>query len=119
LSRNLGTLTFWNPLGNSKPVTELLYLLCKYIYDCFGHKVAPMSGAATFITTVILVTNITVDFMGTMFIIPCLIRFNIIINMTRQKYCDVTRVKQAVNNAAAICNTGWAGNPFALAPCWK
>jgi hypothetical protein len=26
LSRNLGTLTSWNPLGHSKPVTGLLYL---------------------------------------------------------------------------------------------
>jgi hypothetical protein len=27
LSRNLGTLTSWNPLGQSRPVTGLLYLL--------------------------------------------------------------------------------------------
>jgi len=27
LSRNLGTLTYWNPLGHSRPVTGLLYLL--------------------------------------------------------------------------------------------
>jgi len=27
LSRNLGTLTFWNPLGLSRPVMGLLYLL--------------------------------------------------------------------------------------------
>jgi len=27
LSRNLGTLTSWNPLGLSRPVMELLYLL--------------------------------------------------------------------------------------------
>jgi hypothetical protein len=27
LSRNLGTLTSWNPLGHSGPVTGLLYLL--------------------------------------------------------------------------------------------
>ena len=27
LSRNLGTLTSWNPLGTSDPVTGLLYLL--------------------------------------------------------------------------------------------
>jgi hypothetical protein len=27
LSRNLGTLTSWNPLGHSRPVTGLLYLL--------------------------------------------------------------------------------------------
>jgi len=26
LSRNLGTLTSWNPLGHSRPVTGLLYL---------------------------------------------------------------------------------------------
>jgi hypothetical protein len=29
LSRNLGTLTSWNLLGHSRPVTELLYL---YLY---------------------------------------------------------------------------------------
>jgi hypothetical protein len=27
LSRNLGTLAFWNPLGHPRPVTGLLYLL--------------------------------------------------------------------------------------------
>ena len=27
LSRNLGTLTSWNPLGLSRPVTGMLYLL--------------------------------------------------------------------------------------------
>ena len=27
LSRNLGTLTSWNPLGHSRPVMGLLYLL--------------------------------------------------------------------------------------------
>jgi hypothetical protein len=32
LSRNLGTLTFWNPLGHPRPVTELLYLFLKFIY---------------------------------------------------------------------------------------
>ena len=26
LSRNLGTLIFWNPLGDSRPLTGLLYL---------------------------------------------------------------------------------------------
>jgi hypothetical protein len=30
LSCNLGTLTSWNPLGHSRPVTGLLYL---YYYD--------------------------------------------------------------------------------------
>jgi len=29
LSRNLGTLTSWNPLGHSGPVMGLLYLYCK------------------------------------------------------------------------------------------
>jgi len=29
LSRNLGTLTFWNPLGHSEPVMSLIYL---YLY---------------------------------------------------------------------------------------
>ena len=65
-----------------------------------------MDGAATFITTVILVRNVTVDFMGTMFIIPCFISFSTIIITTLQKYCDVTTVKHAVNNAAVMCNTG-------------
>jgi len=32
LSRNLGTLTSWNPLGHSRPVTGLLYLIYIYIY---------------------------------------------------------------------------------------
>jgi hypothetical protein len=27
LSRNLGTLTSWNPLGHSRPATGMLYLL--------------------------------------------------------------------------------------------
>jgi len=30
LSRNLGTLTFWNPLGLFRPVTGLLYLYTNY-----------------------------------------------------------------------------------------
>ena len=35
LSRNLGTLTSWNPLGLSRPVTGLLYLYltCKEFAD--------------------------------------------------------------------------------------
>jgi hypothetical protein len=41
-----------------------------------------MGDAANFITTVILDTNVIVDFMGTMFIIPCLISFSTIIIMT-------------------------------------
>jgi len=41
-----------------------------------------MGGAANFITTVILVTNVTVDFMPTIFIIPFLISFSIIVIMT-------------------------------------
>jgi len=41
-----------------------------------------MSSAASFITTLILVTNVTVAFMGTMFIISCLISFSIIIIVT-------------------------------------
>jgi hypothetical protein len=32
LSRNLGTLTFWNPLGHSRPVTGLLYLYCLIVW---------------------------------------------------------------------------------------
>jgi hypothetical protein len=32
LSCNLGTLTYWNPLGHSRPVTGLLYFLPFYIY---------------------------------------------------------------------------------------
>jgi hypothetical protein len=34
LSCNLGTLTSWNPLGHSRPVTGLLYLyLYLYLYN--------------------------------------------------------------------------------------
>jgi hypothetical protein len=36
LSRNLGTLTSWNPLGHSRPVTRLLYLLYPFWYFCFS-----------------------------------------------------------------------------------
>ena len=32
LSRNLGTLTSWNPLGHSRPLTGLLYFLLTYYY---------------------------------------------------------------------------------------
>jgi len=33
LSRNLGTLTYWNPLGHSGPVMGLIYLyLYLYLY---------------------------------------------------------------------------------------
>jgi len=35
LSRNLGTLTSWKPLGPSGPVTELLYLY--YLLNCSGN----------------------------------------------------------------------------------
>ena len=47
LSRNLGTLTSWNPLGNSRPVTGLLYLYYYYYYyycyyyTVFGHFSQP------------------------------------------------------------------------------
>jgi len=35
LSWNRGTLTFWNPLGHSKPVMGLMYVcMCVYIYIC-------------------------------------------------------------------------------------
>jgi len=36
LSRNLGTLTSWNPLGNSRPVTGLLYhlLVTVHLFSC-------------------------------------------------------------------------------------
>jgi hypothetical protein len=37
LSRNLGTLTSWNPLGHSRPVTGLLYL---YIVPLFMKSVS-------------------------------------------------------------------------------
>ena len=39
LSWNLGTLTSWNPLGHSRPVTGLLLLLCpihKFVILCSG-----------------------------------------------------------------------------------
>jgi hypothetical protein len=35
LSRNLGTLISWNPLGHSRPVTGLLYLCYYYCYFIF------------------------------------------------------------------------------------
>ena len=39
LSRNLGTLTFWNPLGHSRPVTGLLYLLIYvHLLVCYLNK---------------------------------------------------------------------------------
>ena len=41
LSRNLGTLTSWNPLGHSRPVTELLYL-CMYRPGDRGNTVVKM-----------------------------------------------------------------------------
>jgi len=41
LSRNLGTLTFWNPLGHSGPVTGLLYLfyICRTYTENTVHHV--------------------------------------------------------------------------------
>ena len=33
LSRNLGTLTSWNPLGHSGPVTGLIYLFTFYVVE--------------------------------------------------------------------------------------
>ena len=33
LSRDLGSLTPWNPLGVSRPVMRLLYLLTTFVYD--------------------------------------------------------------------------------------
>ena len=38
LSRNLGTLTSWNPLGHSRPVTGLLYLII-YVCHCVKGEV--------------------------------------------------------------------------------
>jgi hypothetical protein len=50
-----------------------------YICDCSGYKCAPTCCVFTSITTVILATNVIFDFMCTMFIMPCLIGFSIII----------------------------------------
>jgi hypothetical protein len=36
LSRNLGTLTSWNPLGHLRPVTGLLYLFLEHLYPAFS-----------------------------------------------------------------------------------
>ena len=36
LSRNLGTLTFWNPLGLFRPVMGLLYLYLFLLYSVTG-----------------------------------------------------------------------------------
>ena len=41
LSCNLGTLTSWNPLGRSRPVTGLLYLLPLPILDKFDIIIVP------------------------------------------------------------------------------
>ena len=42
LSWNLGTLTSWNPLGHSRPVTGLIYLyLYLYIYKFIAHVLPP------------------------------------------------------------------------------
>jgi len=56
LSRNLGTLTYWNPLGHSRPVTGLLYLyinklhLLDIIFCLIVHvpKTATKLGLVTF-----------------------------------------------------------------------
>ena len=40
LSRNLGTLTFWNPLGHCRPVTGLIYLhftAFKFVLDRYWY----------------------------------------------------------------------------------
>ena len=46
LSCNLGTLTSWNPLGHSRPVTGLILLLTQY---CSGDKTEKneMGGACS------------------------------------------------------------------------
>ena len=43
LSRNLGTLTSWKPLGHSRPVTGLIYLCL----DMFRATMCPSSGETT------------------------------------------------------------------------
>jgi len=53
LSRNLGTLTSWNPLGLSRPVTGMLYL---YLYlqtliICTLHLVKTQRSHLLFLTT--------------------------------------------------------------------
>ena len=47
LSRNLGTLTSWNPLGHSRPVTGLLYLL-PYL-----RRICPIRGKESQLTGLI------------------------------------------------------------------
>ena len=41
LSRNLGTLTSWNPLGHSGPVTGLLYLC---LLDILGFAISSVTN---------------------------------------------------------------------------
>jgi diketogulonate reductase-like aldo/keto reductase len=38
LSRNLGTLTSWNPLGHPRPLTGLLYLLLEVVRRALGKR---------------------------------------------------------------------------------
>jgi len=42
LSLNLGTLTSWNPLDHSRPITGLLYLYI-YIYNIYSINYVPLS----------------------------------------------------------------------------
>jgi hypothetical protein len=41
LSRNLGTITSWNPLGHSRPVTGLLYLFTAIHYKLLATNTLP------------------------------------------------------------------------------
>ena len=58
LSRNLGTLTSWNPLGHYRPVTGLLYLLC----GGFAGKVVEPITFPSSITPILQGVRIVVNF---------------------------------------------------------
>jgi len=47
LVRNLGTLTSWNPLGHSRPVTGLIYLLRKLWHFFLAWRIKPAWGLAS------------------------------------------------------------------------
>jgi hypothetical protein len=46
LSRNLGASTYWNPVGLSRPVTGLLYLLIRCIHRILCNIASGVLGAA-------------------------------------------------------------------------
>ena len=67
LSRNLGTLTSWKPLGHSRPVTGLLYLYLNlgeamYLSKCLSRRkfyISPTSEKVVFCKPCIEENNLT------------------------------------------------------------